>query len=375
METEKYNGFRHIVCLNKQTGITHFVKSVRESDFKASSKELEINSSLDYYYSKNTFKTAKNRRTEDLLGLNTIVIDIDTHDTPRNELKGVISVLTHSLTNDNHNLPMTKIINTGRGIQIHIEIIQTSYVLSWLYKKVAEQIIEEYKKAIKDIKSTYSLKCNIDVDSTATTNVVGLIRLVNTYNTVSKTKVIEIFNNNRLYDLNDLIKDEAPTKKIQPIMAGGFEVNLINSRIRHIYNNHETVIGNRKKTIFLLYNNLIQVKENEEAKADVIRFNKSLRTPLKQNEVYEVFNYISKKGFLRFKQSTFIDWLGGEQITTREDQRKEKRHAKFLRDEKIKSLLSNEILTYREIAKTVGVTEKTIKRQARKFGLMRNRKD
>lgn len=374
-----YPGFFSIHALNRKKNSLHWITSLKYNEIDKFVDELEVNPHLDYYITKNSFtKAGKNvRKKENLFGLNNIVIDIDLHsDDSKNSY--TIQTVIHSLINDNHLCDFTRIMYTGRGVQVYIEIEQIPASLSFLYEMVAKHQCDVFRGVIEDIKQVYGLTDDIQVDSASSLSTAGLVRLQGTVNTKNGEKTRIVFSNTKKYTIHDLKEamEEIPKKqtlKTKKTSQSNFEVNLINSRLTHLLEYHEIIPGNRMVSFFLIYNNLVQIKESRtEAKFIVLNHNKKLDHPIKDTELYSMFSYIDKKGFLKFKQTTFIEYLGGEPVRTKFTIRQEKTEALRLKQEAIKTLLKNEKLTYKEIALITSVSERTIKRYASKFNIQRN---
>lgn len=369
----KYDGFYHYHTLNKNINRMTFLASKRSSEVESFEANLIVNPSLDYYKTKNNYSAAKKGN---LLGMTKIVIDIDAHKISSNNQENIIKILSHSLMNENHDIDYSEIIETGRGIQVYINIEQTSHVLSWLYEKASRHQADRFIRAIEDIKQEYNIKENIEVDIATSVSPYTLIRVPNTFNSVNKAQTRKVYNNNRVYQLNDLLIEEVSHEFITTkFSCDTFEKNLITSRLKYLMSDdHKVEEGNRMKTLFLLYNNLVQIKDTKEAREDVYRFNRSLSKPLKSNEVEAMFTYINKKGFLRFKTKTFQEWAGVNHIKTKRDIEEENRDKRILRDKIIKLMLTDKTITYKKISEQVDVDIKTIKRHAKKHGLERNQK-
>lgn len=374
LQTQEYDGFYHFYTINKKTDKVNFIGSTRKGDEKGFKDDLSVNKNLDYFITKNTFKVAKTRSNDMVLGLNAIVIDIDFHNLKKTNQRQAVDTISNYLMNERHSLKFSHIVDSGRGVQVHIKIEQTSYVLAWLYKKITEDICNQFKKELDVMKEMYTLNYDIDVDVASSINISGLVRLENTINTISKTNVSIIYDTNNIFDLNDLIED-IEIEKLQnnkEFSCDTFTRNLCNSRIRYLYSkDHVIEIGNRMKSLFLLYNNLVQVKSKNDARNDILRFNKLLTKPLKINELDVMMNYINKKGFLKFKQSTFLEWCGGETIETRAVKRKNNKQAKELRNKKMLAMLKDKTITYEQIAEALDVTSRTVKRYAKENSLNR----
>lgn len=368
----QFDGFYHYHTLNKKINKMTFLASKRSSEIESFESNLSVNPFLDYYKTKSNYSEA---RKGSLLGMTRIVIDVDVHNTTVNNQINIIKILTHSLMNERHDIDFSEIIQTGRGIQVYINIEQTSYVLSWLYEKASRYQVDRFIEVIKDIKNDYNIEDDIEVDIVASVSPHTLIRVPDTVNSINKVQALKVYDNNQIYQLNDLLIEEVVYEFINTkFTCDTFEKNLINSRLKYLTSeNHKVKEGNRMKTLFLLYNNLVQIKDLKIAKDEVYRFNRSLKQPLKSNELEAMFKYINRKGFLKFKSKTFNEWVEVESIETKRDIEAKNRKKKALRDRTIKALLSDDKITYQQIADQVNVSIITVKRHAEKHGLQRNK--
>lgn len=369
-QNREYIGFFGIYGIQSENAPKHLksYKSDENIDF------IPFSSTTDYYQTKNTFRTINDRRTQNILGLCNIVIDIDCHieNIDENQRQNDIDVLIYAINQDNDEYSHIK--KTGRGIQVWYHLEPLSFQLLWLYSKTTDLLIKKYDDLLKNITKDMKIRSVFEVDKVASKNPAGLVRF-DGINTKNKQKIEHIAGKQGEYDINMLFESlehltetSGQISRAIPSTLKRFEHDLLHARLKHLQT-LKIEPGNRNTIYFLMYNTLVQLKDRKDAKDDLNRLNNVQKMPLRDLEY--IFKYIDHKGHLKYKQKTFDEWTG-ENMTTKTTMRTENRNKTNLRNEKIKSLLSNKKITYKEIADTVSVSEKTIKRFATKLGMQRN---
>lgn len=362
----EYQGYQTLVARDREKNITHRVLSVPRDSFLSEVSKLDFNPKLDYYYTPNTFKNPYTYKTDRLLGLRQFTVDVDMHGTRKLARPELINTLAYAIAQDSYKVPYTSIINTGRGLQIVIELEQTSYKLEWLYKLVAKEIANLYIETVKEFKKDYEVYDYIEVDVPVTLKASGLVRLKGSTNTISKTKVKELYKNNALYSLNELkdmlgIKVGKQAYNELKNAPNGFKLALGTSRQKQIEKIGIIEVGNRNNTLYLMYNNLIMYMDKDQAEAKVREHNKShTEAPLSDREMQGIINSVNRFGHRYYTQDNFYSLLGIDKPITYRAKRVMKRKAKESRSQEIINLLNTTSKTHQEIADLMGVSKRTI---------------
>lgn len=398
-EAHEYNGYRFLVALLDDKP-PRTVGVVRNDAIDEAIDKLNIAKQFNYYITKNSFIHAGSRKGKFLLGLNTIMIDIDCHNENiskqyRDDLIMSFCDYIAPLDQDNTEKDISKIVMTGRGVQIHIKLKQASAKLSWLYDKVVLQQLDKYGQILNQFYKDCGFNHELEIDYSASKNKAGLMRLENTYNVKSKTMAQVHYSNGNEYDLNDLnteprnpnpkqfvkfnihksskVNIDKLTDKSQRLNKSLEYYNLENWRINFIENEYEIKEGFRNKTLLIYYNSLITINKSiTEARFLLNKLNDSLDKPIHEAQIKATMRYI-ESGTLIFRQSTFYEWLGLENRKTKQQVEADKKSMKQKQHRQIKKLLSDEDLTYQEIADMAGVSLSTIKRHAIKNNQTRNK--
>lgn len=366
---KEHHGNVHFIM--KTADIFKSMGYVDVNQYQDKINDLKIYSKYDYYVTANTTKT--NERTiENLFSYNNIVIDIDCHETTELYIiQQLLDELLYRLERDLFNtleLPEPNIIvKTGRGVQLWYCINQIPSQMSWLYDMGRKAIIQ----GISDVLEEYTYLNDLKIDMVASGNDVGIFRLPGSWNTKVNKRVETTILSPFKYNVNDLAcyfkPIEAPqrtkTKKARELSHK--RLNVLETIYEARRGQRE---GSRDTLMFLYYNNLVQCYSCEYADKKLNELNDGFRFPLKERELSNIKKYIDSKGFLKFKEQTFKDWLGMSEEEkkminlrmTKEEQRKQKRLEKKKNQETVKKLALNG-LSIIEISKQTNLHRNTVK--------------
>lgn len=377
VKNDSYDGFKQIVSTSLNSDDWKIEKTFRRSSENEVIKGIEIDDNRNYYITVNNLKTTKSRKTENILGFESILLDIDFHNLQDETVRQkTIDTLIYAIETQEYNLPYTKINHTGRGLHFVVDVEQTSYLLEWKYYLASKSLIDHYQSEINKISRDYGISTVVEIDKIASGKPAGLRRLENTINQKNKKLVRTVLNNYDEYTLDELIltygsfernskrKDTSKRTNKPVFKQTSYVKKLAQSRVNLIteYTPHNS--NKRHVTLFLLYNNLIILKTPGEAKKDVLAFNNNFSRPLKKNEINHIFRHIDDNGHYWFTTDTFRDWIG-IYVPTRRESRKSAKSNKDKIKKKIISLISKKTMTYQEIADKFKVSVSTVKRYAK----------
>ena len=332
-----------------------------------------FNPQLDYYITKNSFYANK-RNNGYIFSFDNIVIDCDWHNQfDEQAVDHQISALLYFLDNDYAGIfPECNAVRTGRGVQLWIGLESFSSKLPWLYGLLCRYFCDRLQEIIDEN------GLELQVDRTASTNASGLVRLPYTSNHHRKDYTTEVeYRTDVRYSTQELMQVfpidlNRKNQKIQPKQAKNAEYTPLNQKRmkiieKMIADKNGDCCGTRDVILFLWYNAAVQLMDRQTATDKLHKLNKAFTEPLRESEVEFIIKYIDSKDYLRFKTSTFYDWLGISQkdrlqydsTSSREMERQTARDKKQLRNEKILSLRANG-LTIREIAEEIGCSKNTV---------------
>lgn len=78
---------------------------------------------------------------------------------------------------------------------------------------------------------------------------------------------------------------------------------------KYCSNRNFEVVGSRDLIMFLYCVCLVQFMSVDFVMSSMKKLNKQFNEPLEQSKLDSIFNYMQKKGFLKFRQETFLNFL------------------------------------------------------------------
>lgn len=335
--------------------------------------KIKIKKDRDYYITANTL-TKRERKSENLFSLRNIVIDIDCHgsDLTEYERNELLQEFIFRMFRDCE-IPTPNIIHyTGRGVQLWWCLEEMSRELLFLYKATTQRIIDR----LKALQEEYPDFKALDIDG-ASKNAIGFFRLFGSYNTKTGTRTSTDIKKAEKYDIHfllenvEIIEQEAPQKQPQAYIDNNYlplnykRANFIKWLISH--RNAPAGCEMRDKILFLFYNAMVQTTTAEQGKKATIQLNQQFKEPLDRLE--NIFSYIDEKGFLKFKNETWLEFLGANDYERSAYIMQEKKHngtrdisRKMSKDERNAKILEMKKAgkTHTEIAETLGISINTI---------------
>lgn len=360
-----------------------FYRNNAEGADEALSK-LYFTENKPYYVTKNSF-FANYRRNDSLFSLDNIVIDCDVHDGSLRgrELDHELDRLTYSLENDySERMPSFNLCRSGRGAHLWVGLESFTAKLQYLHNIAALSFADTVARCI------HENGLNLEVDTAATTNAAGLIRLPYTFNQHTGTQAIFETRTSRRYTVDELQAftainiDEGRLveKSLERRCKGTDEdrlayIPLHKKRLRFldVLIQEGVTEGRRDLVLFQYVNSSFWLTNSADGAREAAQnVNRRFAVPLPQKKVDEIVRYILEKGGLTFKKMTFLAFLNAtpnERLlyisnlpNQREADRAQAREAKTDRDRRIMELKARGY-TQTEVAAALAVSLRTVKRR------------
>lgn len=383
--SEEYTSSFFVGCLNG--GV------MKELNYKTTNIDKIINlkysTRCDYYITANSIKNNRSRNKKELFGLHNICIDIDLHKSDDN-INKVAEDLKYFLLEGDCSIPLPSVfVKTGRGVQLWWHFEETSSKLLFMYQAVTQFIINQLNELIRAVETLSNLR----VDVPASQNIVGYFRLPFTTNTKTSTLSVAEILNSDTYNLIDVFNDycdnenmtsgsqnckSACKNKNATSMSQNEDnrqyISLIMKRKQFIEkycsNRNFDVVGSRDLIMFLYCVCLVQVMSIDFVMPSMKKLNRQFSESLEQSKLDSIFNYMQKKGFLRFRQDTFLSFLPGvtsderkEYLSNIEQNASRDTKRKLSKEERNQNIINLAIVgkTTEQIAQEVGCSVRTVK--------------
>lgn len=384
-------------------------------------KEIKCyNSKNNVYVSLNTFKN-HNRAATNVHSINCIYYDLDTHNGTDKHIKLCIENTLKAIKNEFEadTLPRpTMITNTGRGLGLFYVLENSIANTSKTQKSIRfwKYIYTSMAEKIKNVLKKHPNTCELDTTSIADRS--RIVRMPLTYNVnAKKVCYLEQINTSSngdtlYYNLSDLSKYcedykvydskkdneiRAAIKKNNIISLEAYKKPFLSRRMQKLeilqsISNDKCTNKRREYMCFVYYNAAKQINLKNASNL-LYLFNEGFNEPLSLDELKHTMKsvdtnkaeYGNYEGYYKLTDKTIIEKLDldEEEIKAtgfgvsyrkivREKKKEENRIKKAKRNDLIvKMILTDLNVTYKEIAEKVGVSEKTVKRVAKEYGVGR----
>ncbi len=321
-----------------------------------------------------------------ILGLKNIVIDIDCHDALSPEeldtIKNSFMPCFIEYCEENQIPTPTLIYWSGRGFHIYYSIFEAyKKTQSWLYTLVVDKLIDSYQKFLDAY--PFSLE-ELKIDTAASHNISGLIRLIGTPNpaTIINPEIILFdkhkFTLDELADIYAISRNiNSKTKNIKTCKneneLAKFRLNILEK-----YVDDKSGYGCREIIAHLYYNYAVQIYDRDTAIKKLQNINQKFYTALLPNELNSIIRNINKHGVYKYSNKAFIIKLNlndkeialyhindgcrkAKYYATKKIARQKKKNE---RDKKIIAIY-RKTLSFKETAIAVGVCINTVKKVIR----------
>ena len=371
-----YTGKAHIWYRRIGESSYHYLFHKPVDELDDAFKDFEFRK-MDYCISANAFR-GYHRQKESLFTLQNITLDIDVHDMGLTTLQrqGKIYAVTERLLNavSREEIPAPNtVVWSGRGVQVWWTLVPASYKLLGLYESIRDGLIKKVDALIEDIGCV--------VDPVATKNAAGVFRLPGTYNTVAERwGSFRIYHNKQL-DLIRLanVKSKITVKKNPwPYVSSGGNPNYssANERETALLN----LIGfrqengtarpgseNRDIVLFNVYCIWSKILSHEDIMQRLYRINEMFIVPMRKKEI-DAYMSSARKVQYTITNRKLIEKLKitpeeqaeiGLFVATRDISRKQRREEKEQRNRRIVEL-HEQGTPQQEIADEVGCSRRTV---------------
>lgn len=343
---------------------------------------------VDIYICPNGMKSPYKRTSENLVNIQNIIIDIDSHNSNLTieELNKHILEFQKKLI-DKLLIKPNFINRTGRGIHLWFCIEPCYVALDKICLAVIDMICNHIKEIMKELGEK-----ELSIDKSSSLKLNGLFRLPYTYNTKANKWAEGELLHKETPNINTLYKklkksgyksryfsnekksnQEKKKNKKQYKFSGKIKYNdytpcLIHRKkfMDYLFKTRDIEIGSRDIMIFAMYSTVIMLLEREEAEEYCIELNESFKEPLKYSELYTIFKEINKKQH-RFTVEKLFDFVNATEeekewfykSTIKEEKKAEKRKEKIERNIKVKELYEKGISIV-QISKEMKISRPTI---------------
>lgn len=326
---------------------------------------------VDIYICANDMKTPYKRGIDNLINVQNLVIDIDSHDSTLSieELNEHIEKFEKKLIKQLIVKP--NLINrTGRGMQLWYFLEPCHVSLSKICLSVIDMLCTHISEIMKELNET-----ELTIDKASSIKLNGLFRLPYTYNTKAKRWSECTMLHEDLQDINKFRKKllkkgytsayfvdySGKTKKkngAKKINAGKYRFSpkintndytpcLMHRKIfmEHLFKTRDGKIGSRDLMIFAMYSTLIGLMDRDYAQAYCTELNDIFEEPLPYSKLYEIFKDVDRKRY-KFTVNRFLDLINAtdeerawyHKLSVKEERKKARHKAKEEQNNKVKEL-------------------------------------
>lgn len=347
---------------------------------------------VDIYICANGMKTPFRRGIDNLINIQNLVIDIDSHDSSLTieELNAHIEKFEKKLTKKLMVKP-NLICRTSRGIHLWYFLEPCHVSLSKICLSVIDMLCTHIGEIMTELNET-----ELTIDKASSIKLNGLFRLPYSYNTKAKRWSECTMLHEDLQDINKFRKKllrkgyksdyfvdySGKTKKKcgnKKIHAGKYKFSpkintndytpcLIHRKMfmEHLFKTRDGKIGSRDLMIFAMYSTLIGLMDRDDAQAYCKELNEIFEEPLSYSKLCEIFNDIDRKHY-KFTVHRFLDLINAtdeerawyHKLSVKEERKKARHKAKDERNRRVKEL-HEQGFTIVAISKEMNLSRPTI---------------
>lgn len=369
-ENERFMGYAGAIC------------SVDEED---DSIDEPLPKNVDVYICPNGMTTPYKRTADNLINIQNLVIDIDSH-----QSKMTIEALNVHIKDFEQKLINKMIIRpnfinrTGRGLQLWFCIEPCHVSLNKICLSVIDMLCTHIEQIMKSLNEK-----ELSIDKTSSMKLNGLFRLPYSYNTKAKRWAEGHLLHEELPNINELVETlrengfkssffstgkknkKVSSQKYQfsdKIKENDYTPCLIHRKkfMDYLFKTRDIEVGSRDIMIFAMYSTLIMLMNDELAQEYCAETNANFKKPLDSSELRAIFKEIDKKhhkftvaSFFNFVNATEEEKEWFNKLTIKEERRQAKRNAKIERNNKVKKLRANG-LSIVAISKEMNLSRPTI---------------
>lgn len=327
----------------------------------------EFPKDVDIYICPNGMKTQNKRTADNLISIQNLVIDIDSH---QSELS--IDELNEHIRDFEPKLIDRLIIKpnfvnyTGRGMQLWFCIEPCHVALNKICASVIDMLCTHIEEIMRSLNEE-----ELSIDKASSMKLNGLFRLPYTYNTKAKRWGEGYLIHEDLLNINELQKtlnkngfkspffsSEKKKKKVssskykfsKKIKDNDYTPCLIHRKkfMEYLFAIREVEVGSRNIMMFAMYSTVVQLMSTEQAQEYCTEINANFKKPLHSYELRAIFKEVDKKNhkftvarFFAFVNATKEEKEWFNKLTIKEERKQAKRYAKIERNNKVKELRAN----------------------------------
>lgn len=359
-------------------------------DMEDTSFEEPLPKDVDIYICANGMKSGYKRTLDNLINIQNLVIDIDSHSSTLSieDLNNHILIFEEKLL-DRLVLKPNLINRTGRGVQLWFCIEPCHVSLGKICLSVVDMLCNHITEILVELDET-----ELSVDRASSLKLNGLFRLPYSYNTKAKRWSECRLIHGDCPNVNELRKKLLSDgyKSDYFVEYSGkkkFNKKKVNSGKYHFTHNinlndytpcliHrkmflEQVIqarggkkGSRDLLMFALYSTVIWLFDKEDAQAYCEEWNGTFEEPLKESKLWEIFRDVDRKRY-KFTVTRFLNLINAtdeerswyHKLSVKEERKKARHKAKEERNRKVKEL-RKQGLTIVAISKELHLSRPTI---------------
>lgn len=363
-----------------------YAGAVDNQDEKDDSFDNPFPKDVDVYICANGMKSPHKRTEDNLINIQNLVIDIDSHQSARSiaELNEHIKLFESKLL-DRLIIKPNFINRTGRGLQLWFCIEPCHVALNKICMSVADMLCKHIETIMNEMNES-----ELSIDRASSLKLNGLFRLPYTYNTKARRWAEGRMIHEDLPNINELkevLKDngykskyfgEKKQKKnvvvpkkyrfVPELKDNDYTPCLIHRKkfMEYLFKTRDVQVGSRDIMLFAMYSTVVQLLDEADAKMYCIELNDTFSEPLRYAELCTIFKEIDKKQH-RFTVEKFFDFVNATReerawfykATNKEERRKARRKAKAEKYEKVKELRSQGYSIV-AISKELGISRPTI---------------
>lgn len=372
-ESERFVGYAGATCSNN---------TIDEND----NLDLDYPENVDVYICPNGFKSPYKRTADQLINLQNLIIDIDSHTSKLtiDELNEHIKDIEPKLI-DKMIIKPNFVNRTGRGLHLWFCIEPCHVALNKICMSVIDMLCTHIEQILNELGET-----ELTLDKVSSLKLNGLYRVPYTYNTKAKRWAegyLIHMDEPHINELNQKLRSKgfqsayygvkSKKKKVKQtnynydktkLKDNDYTPCLLHRKrfMDYLFKTRDIEIGMRNKMFFGLYVTLIMLMSTEDARAYCEELNEQLVEPLHPYELMGIFKSVKKKVYRYTVDNFFVlidateeekKWF--KKLTAKEEKRQQKRDEKKAKYAKIKEM-KNEGMSITEIHRITKVSRTTI---------------
>lgn len=341
---------------------------------------------VDIYLCVNGMKSPYKRTASELIGLQNLVIDIDSHqfNLSIEELNEHIKDFEKKLI-DKLIIKPNFVNRTGRGLHLWFCIEACHVSLNKICLSVIDMLCTHIEGLMQEMGEE-----ELSIDRASSLKLNGLFRMPYSYNTKAGVWAEGQLIREDTPNINELRKtllengfksayfssEKKAKKRVDSskyhysptIKQNDYTPCLIHRKkfMDYLFRTRNIEVGSRDIMIFAMYSTLIMLMNDELAQEYCVELNDTFKVPLKHYELHAIYKEIDKKQH-KFTVERFFDFVHATEVekewfrksTKKEEDKQKKRDDKAERNRKIKEWRANGV-SVAEISREVKLSRKGV---------------